>query len=117
MIERTDTNTGLPLGHYKLTIVAPVEKRKFENNDKKFYLFKFETIVGETIMTHEERIPVWMASDILKALHAKEVTPGVFEWDKDAVLGEVIEGDIVMEKGKDGKEYRRLRNIKEALPF
>jgi len=118
MLETTDTNNGLPVGHYKLTISAPVEKRKFENNDKKYYLFKFTTTVGENLMDHQERIPVWKASDILKALGCKEITPGVFEWDRDAVVGEMIEGDIVMEKNpKDGKEYRRLKNIAQALPF
>ena len=118
MIERTDTNNGLPVGHYKLTVSSPVEKHKFENNDKKYYLFKFTTTLGENLMEHQERFPAWMASDIIKAVGGKEVTPGVFEWDRDAVVGNMVEADIIMEKNpKDGKEYRRMKNIKEALPF
>jgi hypothetical protein len=117
MIERTDTNIGLPVGHYVFTVSSPVEKRKFENNDKKFYLFKFTVQIGENLMEHQERIPVWMAAEIIKAVGGKEITPGVFEWDRDGVIGEQIEGDIVLEKVKDGKEYKRLRNIKQKLPF
>jgi hypothetical protein len=118
MLETTDTNNGLAVGHYKFTISSPVEKRKFEGKESKYYLFKLMATVDGNLLEHQERIPVWMAGEILRALECKEVKPGVFEWDKEAVVGEMIEGDIVIEKSKDGtKEYRRLKNIKQALPF
>jgi hypothetical protein len=116
-LERTDTRNGLQPGHYTFTICSPVEKGEFKEG-KIYYEFNFE--VNGNI--HTEKIPVWAAAEILRAIGAKEIESDVFEWDKDQVVGINVDADIVMEQSKNGKTYRRMRNITkvrtdEKLPF
>jgi len=117
MLERTETNTGLKVGKHVFTVSDVPVKKRFESGSV-VYEFVFEVKDGDKLITHKERIPVWLSGPILKALGAKEIEPGVFEWEKEETVGKMITADIVMEPNpKDGKSYRRMKNFEEKVPF
>jgi hypothetical protein len=125
MKEVTDTRgEGLKPGKYTFTVASTPIKDKFKNSGKPYYDFTFETTVDGNLKEHNEKIPTWLAAPILRALGAKETSEGVFEWDRDQVVGTMFDAEIVLEKMPDGKEYRRLtspvailKKSDEKVPF
>lgn len=121
--ERTDTRgEGIPPGKGYIFKISDVPvKDKFQSG-KPYYSFRMTTVVDGELVEHEERIPTWLVAPLLRALGCKEVEPEVFEWDKEAVVGQEFKGDIEMEPNpKDGKKYRRLKNPRnlttDEVPF
>ncbi len=97
-------------GKYTFTI-ADVPQKGTWKEKANYYDFRFLVNYKDSYVEHKEKIPVWQAAPLLRAIGAKEVEQGVFEWDKEASVGTMFDGEIVMEKGKDGiKEYRKLIN-------
>ena len=118
--ERTDTRGFelFPTGRYKFQ-VASVPLKKKSDKGAIYYEFAFETPVNNTLKKYTERFMVWKAGELLKALGAQEVEPNVFDWDKEQVVGKMVEADIIHEPDqKDpNKKWARMKNIVEALPF
>lgn len=112
-IERTDSRgEGLRPGVFTFTVSEVPTKRKWPTSGKIYYDFKLTAIQDGRLVEHNEKVNTWQAGPILRALGAKEVETGVFEWDKDAVLGLEFEAEVYLEKDRNDptKEYRRLRN-------
>jgi len=102
-IEVTDTRgDGLRAGKYTFTITAVPEKKQFIPSGKWYYDFQFETEQNGELIPHQEKIPVWLAAPLLRAIGAKEVEEGKFEWDKEKVIGVQFDAEIEMQRGKNG---------------
>lgn len=121
MPETTDTNRFeiMPEGHYVFTVSKVPEKLKSQTTGKVYYKFEFETIVQGKIKKHIEVFMPWMASELLKALGAVEVSPNKFEWEREAVMGKEIEADLMHEEDRKDpkKKWPKLKNITERVPF
>jgi hypothetical protein len=110
-LERVDTR-GNAVGPGKWTMVVSETPISGDwGPGKNYYEFKFKVYVSPgSKLPYSERFPVWLCGPLLRALGCNEVETGIFEWDKEAVVGVKFDGEIVIEKGKDGKDYRKLRN-------
>lgn len=121
MLETTDTSQEItPEGDHSFTIIKPVLK-KMSDRGKPYYIFTFEYLHEGTLKTHKEFYMPWMAGEIIKAVGGKEVEgkKGVYEWDKDAVVGKKIKATIVHEPDfKDKTKVRaKMTNPVEEVPF
>lgn len=117
-MEITDTNNSslFPLGNYRFTICEVPVKKKNESG-KVFYKFEFTVALPDGIEKYSETFMSWNCRELLRAIGAKETSPNVFEWDREAVIGKEIQAEIVHEADKKGKLWARLKNITEPLPF
>ena len=113
--EITDTRSkGIEPGKYTFTIASTVLKGEFKPGAN-YYDFQFLVNVGKETFEHNEKIPVWLSGQLLLAIGAKEKEQGVFEWDKESVVGTMFDAEIVFEKGIDKRtglerDYRRMKN-------
>lgn len=119
--ERTDTRgEGLQPGRYVFTISEPVVKRKWESGSI-YYDWKFNVAHDGNLKDHNEKLAPWKLGPLLKALNQKEIEPGIYEWDKEAVVGLQVAADIVLDKAKNSdRVYRRMANfsaLDEKIPF
>ena len=114
-IETVDTNSGIPTGGYTCTVVE--EPKKVRMGKTVGYEFSFSAINknGERY-THKEKFPVFLVGPLLKALGCEEVSPGNFKLVTEDVADKVVAGEIVYEK-YEGREYPKLKNITEEIPF
>lgn len=99
--EITDTMEGLRAGKYTFTVAAIPEKKQFTKSGKWYYDFTLETECGQSLLTHQEKIPVWLSAPILRAIGAKEVEEGKFEWDREKVVGIQFDAEVEMQKSGD----------------
>jgi hypothetical protein len=114
--ERTDTGgKGLRVGRYVFTVSEAPIRGAFASGAVYDEWF-FTVLADNELKPHKERIPVWKLGPLLGALGQKEVSPEVFEWDRDKVTGLQFEAEIVMERDRKdaSKSYARLSNPKRV---
>lgn len=109
-VEKTDTRgDGIVAGNYTFIVASEPIKGEFKPG-KTYYEFDLDVIVGAEKMKHQQKIPIWLCQPILRAIGAQETDPGIFEWDTEAVIGTMFDGEIFYEKNiNTGKEYRKMR--------
>ncbi len=109
-VERVDTRGSyLQPGHYTFTI-ASVPMKGDWGPGKNYYDFDFMVRVHGEVLSHKEKIPVWLVGPYLRAIGVPESEPDVFEWDKATSVGATFDAEIILESGKDGKSYRHIKN-------
>lgn len=115
-METTETYTKIPPGEYEFT-VAETPTKKLTANGKPMYVFTFLANMGEYMKKHTERIPAFMAGDLLRALGCNEIKPGVFQWEKSEVKGKTVKATIVYEPDRNDatKSWPRMKEIRPAL--
>lgn len=119
MIETTDTKGDFPLfpvGHYRFT-VEQIPEKKISDGGKALYIFRFVTTFDGQLKKYKETFAAWKCGELLKALGAKELEKDKWEWDREAVVGRIVEADIAHEPDKKGKLWPRMKNITEEVPF
>ena len=113
MRERTETGYEVfPEGHYTFTVTEPATKGKSPKG-KYYYIFKFKSVVNGRPKKYTEVMMTWMAGELLRALRCTEESKGVFDWDKEEIVGRSVVADIIHEPHfqKPDEVVARMRNI------
>ena len=116
MRETTDTRFKIaPAGTWAMTATKPcIKKLSVKNNA--YYTFHFEFMNNGSFENHQEIIFPSQSAMILRALQCKETEAGVFDWDKEEIVGRKITATIVHEADK--KDSSKIRaKISSAEPI
>jgi hypothetical protein len=115
MPERTETGYEVfpEAKDLLFTVTKPAEKGKTQKG-KYFYVFRFKTVLNDRTKNYSEAMMTWMAGDLLRVLGCKEVSKGIFEWEKDEIVGRQVVADIVHEPDfrDPDKPTAKMRNLR-----
>lgn len=125
MRETTDTRFKITTaGTHQMTATKPcIKKMSKSDSPKPYYEFYFEFMNDGKLESHLEILFPNQAGMLLRALQCKEVEPGVFDWDKEEIIGRKIVAEIAHIPDRKDKTKLRASIVKaepvpeEAVPF
>lgn len=120
-IDKTSSMPPWTNGRYVFRVVDVAESQKLDRNGNNALVIKFEATAGTNPACVGKRISKWIALAgpgtrflfrMLKTLNP-EYKGGAF--NTTDLLGKMLEGEVVVAPGTDGKDYPSLERIHQHL--
>jgi len=120
-LDKQKPNVAWTPGRYVLRVVDVSESEKLDKNGCNALVFKFEAIAGTNTSVVGKKISKWVSLGgsgsrylfrLLKTLKP-DYDGGAF--NTQDLLGKVIEADVIVSGGRDGKDYPSVERVFEHL--
>lgn len=117
MTKQSTNTTGrnlVPENHYDNAMVTKVTRKEIKGGYI-IYEWDFEAVLTENGESKPFYFKIGMfasqMAELLRALGATEVTPGNFDWDDEAVIGEHLSFNVAHVEDKKGNVREQLSDI------